>query len=327
MADWQHRYARINGIDMHYVEQGEGPLVILCHGFPHSWFSWHRQIEPLVKAGWRVVAPDMRGMGQTEGPADYHAYDCHHTVGDLIGLLDHLGEERAVFVGLDFGILAIYDAAYRHPERMHAVIGLENPHWPDRLDKTPLQEAAEWAQNHFVHIHDFVSRPDSHTELDADPRGFLARVYYALSADYHYLDVWKHPSSATYMDALPAAPPLPWSWLSELELEYIVADYARTGFAGGINWYRAMDLRWHQRAPYRGKKNPVPFYFIGSVHDVDLEAWHGDDPLAQLPKQHADVRRVEMVKGAGHMMQLERSDEVTALLVDYLGDIKSRGDL
>lgn len=326
MADWQHHYAKINGLNFHYVEDRpagleDAPLLILCHGFPHTWFSWHRQIGAFVKAGWRVVAPDLRGMGRTEGPADFHAYDCEHTVGDLVGLLDHLGAEKAVFAGLDFGILSIYDMAYRFPERMRAIIGLENPHFPDRPDKTPLEEAAEWAADHYVHIHDFTSRPDSHEELDANPRGFLSRVYFALSADYNYLDVWKHPSSATYMQALPEAPPLPWPWLSELEMEFIVADYAASGFATGINWYRAMDLRWHQRASYRGKKNPVPFYFIGSVHDVDLEAWHGENPLEQMKEQHEQVCRSEMVTKAGHMMQLERSDEVTRIMIDYLNEI------
>ena len=325
MAEWMHRYAPVNGLTMHYVEQGEGPLLVLCHGFPHTWFSWHCQIAALAAKGWRVLAPDLRGMGRTSAPTDWRLYDCDHTVGDLIGLLDHLGEERAVFAGLDFGVLAIYDLAYRHPQRLTAIIGLENPHWPDRDDKTPLAEAAEWARDHFVHIHDFVSRPDSHLRLDADPREFLKRVYFALSADYHYLDVWKHPPGTDYIDALPDAPPLPWSWLSELELEFIVADYAASGFAGGINWYRAMDLRWHQRAPFRGRKCVVPFYFIGSVHDVDLEAWHGDEPLARIADQYEDARRIEMIKGAGHLMQLERSDEVTRLMAEFLDDIAGRG--
>lgn len=321
MPGWTHHYAHINGLRVHYVEQGTGPLVVLCHGFPHTWFSWHRQLEPIAAAGWRVVALDMRGMGQTEGPTDHHAYDCDHTVGDLVGLLDHLGEEKAVFVGLDFGIFAIYDLAYRHPERLTAIIGLENPHFPDRPDCTPLEEAAEWAKDHFVHIHYFAEPGVADPALDAAPREFLSRVFYALSADYHYLDVWKHPPGTTYLDALPEAPALPWKWLSELELEFIVSDYARSGFTGGLNWYRAMDLRWHQRAPYRGLKCRVPFFFIGSEHDVDLEAWHGPDPVAEIHNQYEDVRRIEMIPDAGHLMQLEQSDRVTGLILEYLETI------
>ena len=133
MADWIHRYARINGIRMHYVEQGAGVPVILCHGFPHLWFSWRHQIPVIAQAGFRAVAPDMRGMGQTDAPADVGAYDVPQITGDLLGLLDAIDAERAVFVGLDFGAFAVYDLAFRAPERVVAVIGLENPAAPHGL--------------------------------------------------------------------------------------------------------------------------------------------------------------------------------------------------
>ena len=322
MADWTHRYATINGIAMHYVEQGKGPLVILCHGFPHLWLSWRHQIPAIAAAGWRVVAPDMRGMGQTEAPADPAAYDVDHTVGDLIGLLDHLGERRAVFAGLDFGVFAIYDLAYRHPERVRAIIGLENPAWPDRPDTSPLAEAAEWAKEHFVHIDYFRPPGPADAALNAAPREFLRKIFYALSGDYHYLDVWKHPPGTPYIEALPETPPLPWPWLEEWELEWLVSEYSRSGFTGGLNWYRAMDLRWAQRAPFRGRKNPAPFFFIGSEHDVDLEAWHGADPIAQIHNQYEDVRRIEMLPGAGHMVQMEKAVDVTRLMVEFLDSLR-----
>jgi len=322
MAQWQHRYARINGIGMHYVEQGEGPLLVLCHGFPHLWFSWRHQIPALAAAGWRVVAPDMRGMGQTEAPCDPAAYDVEHTVGDLTGLLDHLGEQAAVFVGLDFGVFAIYDLAFRQPQRVRAIVGLENPSTPHNPRLAPLREAEAWAQKHFVHIHYFEPYGPADQALNAQPREFLTRVFYALSGDYHYLDVWKHPPGTAYLEALPEAPPFPWPWLTELEMEFFVSEYARTGFTGGLNWYRAMDLRWAQRRGFEGVKNPAPFYFIGSERDCDLEAWHGDDPLGALQQQYADVRGVAMLSEAGHMMQMERPREVNEWLLRFLGELR-----
>lgn len=324
MSEWRHVHARVNDIGMHYVELGEGPVIVLCHGFPHLWLSWWRQIKPLADAGWRVVVPDMRGMGQTEAPEDPAAYDMHHTAGDLAALLDHLGVEQAVFAGLDYGIFAIYDLCFLHPERVRAVIGLENPAWPDRPDISPLNEAREWAKNHFVHIEYFIEPGRADAHLAAAPRDFLTNVFYALSGDYHYLDVWKHPVGSTYLEALPQAPPLPWKWLSEWEMDWYVSEYSRTGFTGGLNWYRAMDMRWEQRRPYRGLKNPAPFYFIGSENDVDLEAWHGDDPIAQIHHQYEEVRRIEMLPHAGHMVQLERSDDVTRLMLEFVEDIKAR---
>ena len=321
MAEWMHRRARINGIDMHYVEQGQGPLIVLCHGFPHLWLSWRHQIPALVAAGWRVVAPDMRGMGQTDAPADYRAYDVPHTVGDLTGLLDHLGEREAVFAGLDFGVFAIFDLAYTAPERVRAIIALENPSWPDRSEISPLAEAAEWARHHFVHIEYFREPGPADAALDAAPREFLQKIFYALSGDYHYLDVWKHPPGVAYLDALPQAPPLPWSWLREWELEWYVSEYSRSGFTGGLNWYRAMDLRWEQRRAWRGIPNSRPFFFIGSENDVDLEAWHGADPLGQIRQQYSDVRRIEMLPHAGHMIQLERAGDVARLMVEFVGSL------
>lgn len=322
MARWTHRYAQINGMRVHYVEQGEGPLAVLCHGFPHLWFSWRHQIPALAAAGWRVVAPDMRGMGQTDAPADPAAYDVDHTVGDLTGLLDHLGERSAVFVGLDFGVFTIYDLAFRHPERVRAIVGLENPVTPHNPQLPPLREAQSWARDHFVHIHYFEPPGPADAALNAQPREFLTKVFYALSGDYHYLDVWKHPPGTAYLDALPVPPPLPWAWLSELEMEFFVSEYARTGFTGGLNWYRAMDLRWAQRRRFEGQKNPAPFYFIGSERDCDLEAWHGDDPLGALQEQYCDVRGVAMLSEAGHMMQMERPHEVNQWLLRFLAELR-----
>lgn len=318
---WQHRSAPINGIRMHWVEQGEGPALVLAHGFPHSWFTWHRLIPVLAAEGWRVIAPDLRGMGETEGPADPASYDVIQTTDDLAGLLDHLGLEEAVFGGLDFGVFAIYDLARRHPERMTAIIGLENPHWPDRREIAPLAEAADWASRHFVHIHYFQEPGVAEAALDSDPRKFLSRVYYALSGDYDYMQVLQHPPGTAYIDALPAAPALPWRWLDTLELEYLVSDYARSGFRGGLNWYRAMDLRWAQRHPWRDIPCTVPFYFIGSEHDIDLKLWHGADPLGDIHKVYSEVRAIRMVGKAGHLMHLERSDEIATIFTEFLADI------
>lgn len=320
-SKFDHKWADINNIRVHYVERGTGPLIILCHGFPHSWYSWHRQISHLADAGWRVIAPDLRGMGETDAPASPQAYDCFQTAGDLAALLDHLGEDQAVFAGLDFGIFAIYDLAHLHPNRVKAIIALENPHYPERPDISPLAEAAAWAENHFVHIEYFRPEGVADVDLAKAPHEFITRVLYALSGDYHYLDVWKHPVGTKYLDALPTAPPLPWAWISAEELDVMASTYAGSGFTGGLNWYRAMDIRWEQRAAWRGHKTQAPFYFIGSEHDVDLEAWHGDDPLGDIYHHHADVRQIDMLPKAGHLIQLEKSRAVNALLDKYLTEI------
>ncbi len=322
--NWQHHHATINGIRMHYVEQGEGLPIVLCHGFPHLWFSWHRQIPALAAAGFRVIVPDMRGMGQTEAPADPAAYDVEHICGDLLGLLAHAGAERAVFAGLDFGAFAIYDFALRYPEKVMAVIGLENPAAPHDPDEPPLVGYRRTGEQHFLHIEYFREPPRADEELAAQPRRFLHKVFHTLSGAGNYFDVFKYPPGTGYIEAMAEPPPLPWPWLSALELEFFVSEYSRSGFTGGLNWYRSMDLKWAQRKPYEGVQSAVPAYFLGSEHDVDLEGFHGDDPISLMRAIFPQLREVRMIPGAGHMVQLEASDAVNAILLDYLADIQAR---
>ena len=309
---------------MHYVEQGAGLPVVLCHGFPHIWFSWHRQITDLAGAGYRVIAPDMRGMGQTDAPTDPQSYDINHITADLVGLLDHLGIEQAVFAGLDFGAFAIYDLALRHPQRVVAVIGLENPAAPHNPDEPPLAEYRRMGEQHFLHIEYFREPPRADRDLDAEPRRFLHKVFHTLSGAGNYFDVFKHPPGASYIEAMEEPPPLPWPWLSELELEFFVSAYSASGFTGGLNWYRSFDLKWEQRRPFEGVESAVPAYFLGSEHDVDLKGFHGEDPIGQMRAIFPNLRAVRMIHGAGHMVQLEASDEVNQILRDYLADIKLR---
>lgn len=319
--NWSHHYASINGINMHYVEQGEGIPIILCHGFPHLWFSWHRQIPALAAAGFRVIAPDMRGMGATDAPQDFNAYGVDSITADLLGLLDHIGEDRAVFSGLDFGAFAVYDLAMAYPEKVIAVIGLENPAAPHNPDVAPLTEYKAMGEEHFLHIEYFREPGRADRELAAQPRKFLQKVFWSLSGEVDFFKTFEHPPGTSYIDAMEEPPALPWRWLSELELEVFIEAYSRSGFTGGLNWYRSMDLKWQQRKVFEGKQSPVPAYFIGSEHDVDLEGFHGDDPISLMRAQFPDLRRVEMIPKAGHMVQLEASDAVNELMVSCLKDI------
>lgn len=326
MAGWVHRYARINDLDVHYLEQGTGPLVVLLHGFPHTSYSWRHQLGPIAEAGFRVVAPDLRGMGRTTAPPDWRDYDIPHLTDDLLGLLDHLGAEQAVFSGLDFGVSAAYDFAHLYPERARALIGIQNPflNW---TRKPPLTLAAEAGAEHFQHIHYFAEPGVADRDLAAAPREFLTRVFHALSGAGDYLTTWEHPPGTTYIDAMSEPPPLPWSWLSEAELEHYVADYSASGFTGGLNWYRVGDLRWEQRKAYEGCRIEVPYFFIGSENDIDLAVFHGKEPLQQFHRYYSDVRDVRIIDGAGHMLQMERPDDVSAALLDFLETLDTERQL
>ena len=321
-AGWRHRHARINGIGMHWAEQGEGDPVLLCHGFPGLWFSWHRQIPALAAAGCRAIAPDMRGMGQTEAPPAPEAYGVDAITGDLLGLLDHCAIERAIFVGIDFGAFAIQDLALRHPERVQGIVCLQNPAAPHNPDKPPLTEYREMGQKHFLHIEYFREPPRADRELAAAPRQFLRKVFWALSGEADYFEVFKHPPGASYIDALSEPPPLPWPWLDALELEFFVSEYSRTGFTGGLNWYRSMDLKWRQRKPFEGVQSQVPAWFIGSEQDVDLKGFHGEDPIALMRAIFPNLVGVRMIPKAGHMMPLEAPEALNAALLECLPQLR-----
>lgn len=316
-----HHQAIINGINMHYVEQGQGVPVILCHGFPHTWYSWHKQIPALAQAGYRVIAPDMRGMGGTEGPAQPEAYGLPEINGDLMGLLDHIGESQAIFAGLDFGAFAIYDLALMHPERVVAVIGLENPSAPHNPAVPPLAEYQEMGKNHFLHIEYFREPDAADKDLHANTREFLTQVFYALSGDYDFGQVMAHPPGISYREALPNPPPLPWKWLKASDMDVYSQAYEQSGFTGGLNWYRSMDIKWQQRKALEGMQSAVPAYFIGSENDVDLEHFHGDHPIEQMRAQFPDLKRIHMIPEAGHMLQLECPEKTTDIMLEYLAQI------
>ncbi|MFE3957329.1 alpha/beta fold hydrolase [Nocardia sp. NPDC059091] len=312
-----HRTIDTGEVRMHVADQGEGFPVVFCHGFPHTWFMWHHQLDAVAAAGYRTLAPDLRGYGRTEAPADPEAYTNAAVIGDLMALLDDIGAERAVFVGLDFGAQLVWELSLRAPERVAAAMVLNNPFAP----RPPRAPSAFWtkaAERHFLHLSYFQTPDIADAELAADPRGFLARVYYSLSGDYHYLDTWKNPPGLGYLDVLPQAPALPWPWLSEAEFDTLVQDFERTGFTGGLNWYRNLDRNWELTAAYADAKVEVPTFFLYGQNDPDMEGFSGRDPLATLRANVPDLREVVEVPAAGHLVQLERPDAVNTFLTDAL---------
>ncbi|CAM4055275.1 alpha/beta hydrolase [Nocardia ninae] len=316
-----HRFITTKGVRMHVAEQGAGYPVIFCHGFPHTWFIWHNQLAAVAAAGYRAIAPDLRGYGQTDVPADVESYTNEAVIGDLLALLDDIGAEQAVFVGLDFGAALVWELALRAPERVRGVIVLNNPFAP-RPPRSPSQLWAKAAARHFLHL-DYFQKPGvADAELAARPREFLTNVYYALSADYHYLDTWQFPAEGTgYLDVLPTAPPLPWRWLTEAEFDTLAQDFERTGFTGGLNWYRALDRNWELAAAYADASVTVPAYFMYGDRDPDMEGFSGRDPLTTLRTYVPDLRAVTKIADAGHLVQLERASEVDTLITAHLREL------
>ena len=322
VAGARHRMLDVNGIRMHVAEAGEGLPVILCHGFPHLWYSWRHQIPALAQAGWRVLAPDLRGYGQTDAPADVRDYGSAQVCGDIIGLIDACGADRAVLVGLDFGAQLTWEVALRHPDRLLGIIVLNNP-YGGRPRRRPTETFAAVAREHFLHL-DYFQRPGvADAELDAAPREFLARLFWALSGEGSYFDCFRHPAGHGYIEALPPAAPLPWPWLTEQELDVYADEFGRSGFTGGLNWYRALDMRWEQTRALGSALVEVPTWFLAGEKDVDLAGFSGRDPLARMRSLVPDLRELALIPGAGHLVQLERPDEVNACLLKFLTSLRA----
>lgn len=322
---------------MHAVSQGAGPPVVFCHGFPGLWHSWRHQLPVVADSGFRAIAVDMRGYGQTDRPADASEYGNQTIVADLTGLLDALGEKQAVFVGHDFGAQAAWATALHAPERVRGVVSLAVPYGVgfarEKKDgkakprsRKPSETYAAIAEKHFLHLHYFQKIGPAERELGDNPRLFLKRIYWALSARGSLLDFKNFPAEGTgYLDVL-ADPkePLPWPWLSEADLDYLVEQYMQTGpvtaFIGGLNSYRAMDVNWEHDRDYGRAEIKHPALFLCGEKDPVLQIITAKT-LETMPARVPDLRGTELIPGAGHFVQQERPRAVNDALLKFLRSV------
>ncbi|MGB8224913.1 MAG: alpha/beta hydrolase [Polyangiales bacterium] len=345
MTEIEHLQIDSNGIRLHAATRGEGPAVLFCHGFPGLWSSWRHQLSVVAEAGFRAIAVDMRGYGRSDRPVEASGYGNQTIVADLTGLLDALGEERAVIVGHDFGAQTAWASALHAPERVRAVASLAVPYGVgfargkntdatgqtssgtgQRRGRKPSETYAAIAKNHFIHLHYFQSVGPAEAELGSNPRLFLQRIYWALSARGSLLDFKHFPAEGTgYLDVL-ADPeqPLPWPWLSEEDLDYLVQEYMRTGpataFIGGLNSYRAMDVNWEQDPDYGRANIDCPSLFLCGEKDPVLQIVTPKS-LQTMPDRLTDLRGIQIIPEAGHFVQLEQPGAVNEALLRFLGSL------
>jgi pimeloyl-ACP methyl ester carboxylesterase len=309
----EHRTVTTNGIRMRIAQAGAGPLVLLLHGFPESWYSWRHQLPALAAAGFRVVAPDQRGYGGTDAPGAVESYDILHLVDDAVGLLDVLGEEQAVVVGHDWGAALAWHCALLHPPRFRAVAALSVP-YVGRSPLPPLDMFRMMAGENFFYILYFQEPGVAEQELEADVRATMRRFLYTASGDVtEPLDFWHKPKNAKFLDGLPDPRKLP-PWLSEADLDYFTAEFRRTGFRGGLNWYRNIDRNWQLTTHLADAKVAQPALFIAGERDAVLAMI----PVEAMPPLVPNLRPLVMLPGAGHWTQQERPAEVNAALVEFL---------
>lgn len=316
MTTITHRFITSNAIRMHIAEAGEGPLVVLCHGFPESWYSWRHQLQALADAGFHAVAPDQRGYGRTQKPRAIEQYTQLHLVGDIVGLLDALGEETAVIAGHDWGAPVAWNSALLRPDRFRAVIGLSVPYAP-RGSIRPTEGLKLLAGENFHYILYFQAPGVAEAELEADVRTTMRRFLYSASGDPTPEERWRPrlPKDAKFLDATTDPATLP-AWVTEADVDFYAGEFERTGFRGGLNWYRNIDRSWELMAPLAGATIKQPALFIAGDRDGVIVA--NPTAVERLPQTLPNLRRTVMLEGCGHWTQQERPAEVNAAMIEFL---------
>jgi pimeloyl-ACP methyl ester carboxylesterase len=299
VGEMAERRIATNGIELVALDEGEGEPVVLCHGFPELAFSWRHQVPALVQAGYRVIAPDMRGYGRSSVPAEVEAYDVLSLCGDLCGLLDALGLERAVFVGHDWGASVVWQLAVAHPESVRAVAGLSVPFVP-RAPAAPIPIMRRHLGEDFYIV--WFQQPGVADEALASD------VRRTLTTSRQWTARWAEEDGST--------PKLP-AWLSEQELAVYVEAFERTGFTGGLNWYRNIDRNWELTAPFAERRVEAPAMFLTG----DLDPVRRFMPAEVMAGWVSDLRAEVVVPGAGHWVQQQAPDVVNSALLEFLATL------
>jgi pimeloyl-ACP methyl ester carboxylesterase len=322
MNEPTQRIVEANGIRVNIAEQGKGPVVLLCHGFPESWYSWRHQLGALAAAGFHAVAPDMRGYGKSDRPDAIDQYTLFHLVGDMVGLLDALEAPTAVIVGHDWGATVAWQAALLRPDRFRAVIGLSVPFRP-RGKAPPTSVMPRTADAQFYQLY-FQEPGAAEAELERDPRATVRNMLYGASGDALRggsasagASIGMVPRGGGFLRGTPAPAALP-AWLSEGDVDFYSAEFQRTGFRGALNWYRNIDRNWELLAPFAGAPVTVPALYVAGDRDMVVAFPGMDQLLANLKHFVPALRNTLMLAGCGHWTQQERPGEVNAAMIDFL---------
>ena len=309
------------GIELDVWDSGptDGELVVLCHGFPESSWSWRHQITALASAGYRVLAPDQRGYARSTCPTTVEAYGITHLTNDLLSLLDDVGRDRAVFVGHDWGALVTWDLARLHPERVRAVANVSVPFvdWPKR--PTELFRNA-YGDHTFFYMLYFQTVGPAETELGVDPRTSMRRILWGGSGPAYQATPTVHPAQGTgFLDRFDE-PPGPLSevapWCTEHDLDVYADQFSASGFFGPVSWYRNLDANWELVHAISPETIAMPTTFIGGSRDGVIAGRL--DSLDAVHRRLPGYRGHTLINGPGHWTQQEAPAEVNAALLTFL---------
>src|SRR5262245_33567766 len=328
MSQPTQRMIKTNGISLNVAELGEGPLVLLCHGFPESWYSWRRQLDALAAAGFHAVAPDMRGYGKSDRPEAIDQYTILHLIGDLVGLLDALEAPTAVIVGHDWGAAIAWQAARLRSDRFRAVASLSVPLRP-RGPARPTSVMPQTADAQFYQLY-FQEPGVAEAEMERDPRVTVLSSLYGISGEGAAAfraavargdkvgTPGMVPRNGSWLRE-PVLPPVLPGWLTDADINFYADEFKRTGFRGPLNYYRNLDRNWELMAAFTGLTVRVPALFVAGDHDMVMAAPPGiEQHLANLRQFVPTLRDVRILPGCGHWTQQARPGEVSSAIIDFI---------
>jgi pimeloyl-ACP methyl ester carboxylesterase len=317
-----HRLVNAGGLRMHIAEAGRGPLVLLLHGFPESWYSWRHQLTALAAAGFHAVAPDQRGYGQTGVPAGIGEYTILHLTGDVIALMDALGEEQAVVAGHDWGAPVAWHTALFRPDRIRGVVGLSVPYRP-RGSSVPIAAMRAGIGDGFYMVY-FQQPGVADAELNQDRTATFRRVLSSGSGDGKpgggHGGIPIVPPGGGFLDVSPEPASLP-AWLTERDIGIYAAQYADAGFTGPLNWYRNLDRNWELTGAWHHAPVLVPALYVAGEQDLVVRFPGAREGLGRLAGAAPQLREPVLLPGCGHWTQQERPDEVNAAMIGFLREL------
>lgn len=318
----KQRTVETSTIKMNVIEGGRGPAVLLCHGFPETSYAWRHQVRALAGADFHAIAPDMRGYGDSDTPESVDKYTLFHIVGDMIALLDALGEQQAIIVGNDWGATVAWQAAQLRPDRFSGVVALGVP----MMGRPPVPPTTIFPQTEDAQLYTlYFQEPGiAEAELEKDIRRTLRMLLYGASGDAGL----REPGDATpnpfglvsrrdgLLDPLPDPNELP-AWLSEADLDVYTEAFTKTGFRGGLNYYRNLDLNWQLQTALSGMKIEVPALFIAGQRDAGLQIQGMTEIIEAMPTLAPSVQEPVFISGGGHWLPQECPDQVSAAIVAF----------
>jgi pimeloyl-ACP methyl ester carboxylesterase len=320
-TEFDLRMIETNGIKLRVAVAGEGPLVILVHGWPELWYSWRHQIKPLAEAGYRVIVPDVRGYGGSDKPEPVEAYELTAIMDDLIGLIDAFGEEQAILIGHDWGASICWSIAALHPSRIAAVACLSVP-CRERKGVSQIEFWSQVYKDKFFYQLYFQDEGVVESEFEADVRTALRKIYFSISGDAPSLDSWlNRPPKGGMLGPMVDPDPFP-GWMTDQDLDYFVTNFEAGGFRGPTNRYRNQQRDFDMIPELGVACVNQPSCFIAGSKDVVRSFVPGGDIYSDVVGNCTDMRMVRIIEGPGHWVQQEAPEEVNEALLEFLSGLR-----